>query len=519
MDLTKKRKLEENGDFITNPYKLSTEDARKIISPFTNDQLLDILQNAVINHPDVLDAVRSIADRDLDQRKLFIRGLGWDITSENLRTIFSQYGELIEATVVPDKATGKSRGFGFITFKHVDGAILALKEPNKKIETRMTITQLASAGITGPIGTPQPQSTKVLGRKIFVGNVPYDMPADRLLSHFLSYGEVEDGPLGFDKATGKSKGYALFIYKTEEAARASLVDPIKTIDGHQVHCKFADVKKVKPGVAQVGVSAASIGVQGTVGALAATIAAPVAPGGVQGTIGAQARTGGTQGNIGAQAPPGGAQGNIGAPVEAHGNGLGFGVHPQDSAAGSIPSQYGLPGGGGIPSYGGFSGGVQGQSPISHHTPLNYPLNYSLGSGAGLSYVVGVPGVSSLGSQVPSSLGIADGFGSGLAGPYGGSHFGGPGLIGFGGLGGGAAGGGFGGGDTGGGLGNGVLGGRLGGAGAGLSDGPSVGRLGGAGIGLGGSGRGSSLYGLPPSSARMPSGGYPASAHYSLSSSG
>lgn len=106
MDLIKKRKLEENGDFITNPYKLSTEDARKIISPFTNDQLLDILQNAVINHPDVLDAVRSIADRDLDQRKLFIRGLGWDITSENLRTIFSQYGELIEATVVPDKATG-----------------------------------------------------------------------------------------------------------------------------------------------------------------------------------------------------------------------------------------------------------------------------------------------------------------------------------------------------------------------------------------------------------------------------
>lgn len=63
----------------------------------------------------------------------------------------------------------------------------------------------------------------------------------------MMYGEIEEGPLGFDKATGKSKGFAFFVYKTEDGAKAALVDPMKTIDGHQVACKLAvDNKKTKP---------------------------------------------------------------------------------------------------------------------------------------------------------------------------------------------------------------------------------------------------------------------------------
>lgn len=49
-----------------------------------------------------------------------------------------------------------NRGYGFITFKHVDGALLALKEPSKKIDGRMTVTQLAAAGRCGPSGTGAP---------------------------------------------------------------------------------------------------------------------------------------------------------------------------------------------------------------------------------------------------------------------------------------------------------------------------------------------------------------------------
>ncbi|CAH9100035.1 unnamed protein product [Cuscuta europaea] len=260
MEFMKKRKLEENGAVPdpSFPTSLSLEDARKIIEPFTRDQLLDIVQNAVLHHSDVLGAVRSIADRDTTQRKLFIRGLGWETTTDKLRALFSAYGELEEAVVILDKATGKSKGYGFITFKHIDGAVLALKEPSKQIDGRMSVTQLAATGMSGGPGAGSLNNPVDISlRKIYVGNVPYDMPTDRLLHHFSGYGEIEEGPLGFDKVTGKSKGYALFVYKTAEAARASVMEPVKNIDGKQLNCKMAiDGKKGNfgppgPGGAQV----------------------------------------------------------------------------------------------------------------------------------------------------------------------------------------------------------------------------------------------------------------------------
>ncbi|KAF5192432.1 Ubp1-associated protein 2c, partial [Thalictrum thalictroides] len=152
----KKRKADENGTVITDGTTglLTPIDVGKIIESFTQEQLVDILQIAATRHLDVLESIRSIADRDPAQRKLFIRGLGWDTTTEGLRSLFSAYGELEEAVVILDKTTGKSKGYGFITFKHIDGALLALKEPSKKIDGRMTVTQIAAAGVSGPTAIP-----------------------------------------------------------------------------------------------------------------------------------------------------------------------------------------------------------------------------------------------------------------------------------------------------------------------------------------------------------------------------
>ncbi|XP_009144782.1 UBP1-associated protein 2C [Brassica rapa] len=250
MDMLKKRRLDENGIGLLNDghvttisTRLTPHDARKIIDRFSNDQLLDILQEAVARHPDVLELVRSTADSDISQRKLFIRGLAAETTTEGLRSLFSTYGDLEEAIVILDKVTAKSKGYGFVTFKHVDGALLALKDPSKKIDGRVTVTQLAAAGNQGTTAHVSDIST----RKIYVANVPFEMPADRLLNQFLAYGDIEEGPLGFDKVTGKSRGFALFVYKTSEGAQAALADPTKVVDGKHLQCKLAiDGKKGKP---------------------------------------------------------------------------------------------------------------------------------------------------------------------------------------------------------------------------------------------------------------------------------
>lgn len=52
---------------------------------------------------------------------------------------FEQYGEIEEGAVITDKGSGKSRGFGFITFRHMDSAQRALKEPSKNIDVSFSL--------------------------------------------------------------------------------------------------------------------------------------------------------------------------------------------------------------------------------------------------------------------------------------------------------------------------------------------------------------------------------------------
>ncbi|KAL7143406.1 hypothetical protein ABFS83_08G188700 [Erythranthe nasuta] len=406
MDPIKKRKIDGNGVVQAdhgsfNPLMLSSDDARKILEPLTHEQLLEIVQNALLRHRDVLESVRSIADRDAAQRKLFVRGLGWETTTEKLRGLFSSYGELDEAVVILDKVTGKSKGYGFVTFKHIDGAIVALKEPSKKIDGRMTVTQLAAAGISGGggggskpgvgggggggsggVNNPVDVST----RKIYVSNVPYEMPGERLLQHFSMYGEIEEGPLGFDKATGKSKGFALFVYKTTEAARASLVDPVKNLDGHQLNCKLAsDGKRGKPsGGGPTGVH-----------------------GGNQGSADANH-------SIGATLPGGqyGGSGGVGGHYCGNSGSLGGGVRPRVGGPGSTPigSQAGVNG-----SFGSGSGG-----PDAGGSHFGGPIRTGYGGltgGGGLSSGAGLNGNS--GGGYAGFGGGGGGGGGGKGGPSGG----------------------------------------------------------------------------------------------------
>lgn len=62
-------------------------------------------------------------------KKLFVGGISWNTDESLLRSTFEQYGELDEVKVITDRDTGRSRGFGFVTFsqaEHADAAIEAL---------------------------------------------------------------------------------------------------------------------------------------------------------------------------------------------------------------------------------------------------------------------------------------------------------------------------------------------------------------------------------------------------------
>ena len=62
-------------------------------------------------------------------KKLFVGSLSWNTKDESLYDAFSVHGEVSEAVVINDRDTGRSRGFGFVTFEDdeaADSAIAAL---------------------------------------------------------------------------------------------------------------------------------------------------------------------------------------------------------------------------------------------------------------------------------------------------------------------------------------------------------------------------------------------------------
>ncbi|MEM6788946.1 MAG: RNA-binding protein, partial [Myxococcota bacterium] len=60
--------------------------------------------------------------------KLFVGGLSWGTDDQGLRAAFERFGEVREAKVILDRETGRSRGFGFVTFTEPEPAQTAISE-------------------------------------------------------------------------------------------------------------------------------------------------------------------------------------------------------------------------------------------------------------------------------------------------------------------------------------------------------------------------------------------------------
>src|ERR1700753_3136208 len=68
--------------------------------------------------------------RRLDSAYIFIGGLNYELTEGDVITIFSQYGEVVDVNLPRDKATGKTKGFGFLMYEDQRSTILAVDNLN-----------------------------------------------------------------------------------------------------------------------------------------------------------------------------------------------------------------------------------------------------------------------------------------------------------------------------------------------------------------------------------------------------
>lgn len=55
-------------------------------------------------------------------KKLFVGNISWGMSDEDLKNLFAEYGDVEEAIIIKDKFSGRSKGFGFVTFTDDEAA-------------------------------------------------------------------------------------------------------------------------------------------------------------------------------------------------------------------------------------------------------------------------------------------------------------------------------------------------------------------------------------------------------------
>jgi len=88
--------------------------------------------------------------------KLFVGQLAWVVDDERLRQAFSDYGRVVNSVVVKDKMTGRSRGFGFVTYETEQEAETALNSMNGYSLEGRTIRVDRASSDSGPRDSPGP---------------------------------------------------------------------------------------------------------------------------------------------------------------------------------------------------------------------------------------------------------------------------------------------------------------------------------------------------------------------------
>ncbi|PIQ72130.1 RNA-binding protein [Candidatus Roizmanbacteria bacterium CG_4_10_14_0_2_um_filter_36_35] len=89
----------------------------------------------------------------MDKKKLYVGNLPWTMTNDSLKEMFASYGEVVEAVIITDRMSGRSKGFGFVTFADEAAAEKAAAEMNgKTVEERQIVVNVARPREERPAG-------------------------------------------------------------------------------------------------------------------------------------------------------------------------------------------------------------------------------------------------------------------------------------------------------------------------------------------------------------------------------
>ena len=174
----------------------------------------------------------SASSNDDDERKIFVGGLSWETTEDDLRDYFARFGAILDCTLKTNPATGRSRGFGFVLFADA-ATVEKVLGRSHTLHSRAINPRRARKGGT--------RSGREPILKVFVGGLDPTVPEADIWEHFEAYGKVVDLDLPFDRTKGCRRAFCFVTFEVEES-----VNEVCKIDKHELGGKWVDVKRATP---------------------------------------------------------------------------------------------------------------------------------------------------------------------------------------------------------------------------------------------------------------------------------
>ena len=183
-------------------------------------------------------------DNSEGSKTIFVGRLSWNVDNDWLAQEFAECGEVVSARVQMDRNTGKSRGFGHVSFATTEAVQAALKLNGKEIDGRAVNIDISEEKDKSTVrekraekfgDTPSEPSPT-----LFVGNLSWDVTEDKVWEIFGEYGDVKSVRLPTDRESGRPKGFGYVEFSDIEAAKKAYEGLAGTeIEGRAVRLDYS----------------------------------------------------------------------------------------------------------------------------------------------------------------------------------------------------------------------------------------------------------------------------------------
>ncbi|KAF1844203.1 splicing factor, CC1-like protein [Cucurbitaria berberidis CBS 394.84] len=166
---------------------------------------------------------------DRDKRTIFVQQISQRAETRHLRSFFEAVGPVVEAQIVKDRVTGRSKGVGYVEFKEEESVPKALELTGQKLKGVPIIAQLTEAeknrAARPSEGGAAPGANGAPFHRLYVGNIHFSVTEKDLQEIFEPYGELEQVILQRDEMNpGRSKGYGFVQFVDPTNAKNALAE-------------------------------------------------------------------------------------------------------------------------------------------------------------------------------------------------------------------------------------------------------------------------------------------------------